>query len=90
MTTNSTNQKQIGGNHYTQPGTIQPWEIIEKNNLNYWAGNVIKYILRAEKKHSDPALQLEDYEKGRHYLEYLIERKRKQYEASKGNSSGDQ
>jgi hypothetical protein len=51
---------------------------------------VIKYILRAEKKHSDPALQLEDYEKGRHYLDYLIERKRKQNEASKGNSSGDQ
>lgn len=88
MTTNST--KQIGGNHYTEPGTIQPWEIIEKNNLDYWAGNVIKYILRAEKKHTDPALQLEDYEKGRHYLDYLIERKRKQYEASQGNSSRNQ
>jgi hypothetical protein len=37
--------KQIGGNHY-KSCKIQPVEYIYANNLDYFEGNVIKYITR--------------------------------------------
>jgi hypothetical protein len=57
--------KQVGGNHYKR--AHQPWEIIEEWELNYWAGNVLKYLLRYKYKNG-----VEDLEKAKHYLEYLI------------------
>lgn len=57
--------KQIGGNHYKKD--IQPWDIIDCYGLNYYEGNIIKYILR--KKNN----RLEDLKKAQHYLEKLIE-----------------
>ena len=62
---NSSNS-QVGGTHYTDLA-IQPWEIIEKNNLNYWEGNVIKYLLR--RKHEN---REQDLAKAIHYLQYLL------------------
>ena len=59
-------KKQVGGKHYKDM-KIQPWEIIEQHNLNYWEGNVIKYLLRNKKNRK------EDLKKAIHYLEYLIE-----------------
>lgn len=61
------NKKQIAGNHYSKH-TIQPWDIIEEYNLDYWAGNVIKYVLRSKDKNGK-----EDLEKALHYLESMIE-----------------
>lgn len=58
--------KQVSGNHYQQ-GTIQPWEIISDWKLDFWTGNVIKYLLRFPYKNGK-----EDLEKAMHYLEYLI------------------
>lgn len=71
---------QEGGDHYKTLG-IQPWEIIEKNNLDYFRGNIIKSleelwcppnILR----HKDVYQELK---KARyyHYIDYLIEREEK-------------
>lgn len=60
---------QEGGDHYKTLG-IQPWEIIEKNNLDYFRGNIIKYILRQKDTY-------QDLKKARHYLDYLIEREEK-------------
>jgi len=60
--------RQVGGTHYTDLG-IQPWDIIEANNLNYWEGNVVKYLLR--RKHEN---REEDLAKAIHYLEYLLKR----------------
>lgn len=57
---------QVGGNHYKK--AIQPWDIISVWGLDYWRGNVIKYVLRAPAKNGR-----EDLEKAIHYLEYLIE-----------------
>ena len=37
--------KQIGGNHY-QHYLIQPYEFISKNELTFFQGNVIKYVIR--------------------------------------------
>ena len=58
--------KQVGGDHYFN--AIQPWDIIRAWDLNYWEGNLIKYALRHQGKG-----KVEDLEKARHYLEYLIE-----------------
>lgn len=58
--------KQIGGDHYVRC-SIQPWEIIERNELNFWEGNIVKYVLRHRMKDGK-----RDLEKARHYLEYLI------------------
>ena len=57
--------RQVGGNHFKK--AHQPWEIIEEWQLNYWAGNVLKYLLRYKYKNG-----VEDLEKAKHYLEYLI------------------
>lgn len=65
--------RQVGGDHYMQTG-IQPWEIWKAYGLDPWQAGIIKYILRAGRKENVPALQ--DYEKARHYLDYLIEREK--------------
>lgn len=63
--------EQIGGNHYRDT-EIQPWDVIRDWKLNYWEGNVIKYVKRWRKKHRTKQGQLEDLKKARHYLDYLI------------------
>ena len=59
-------KRQVGGKHYTQLG-IEPWDIIKANKLNFWEGNIIKYVLRRKGN------RLEDLEKAKHYLDFLIE-----------------
>jgi hypothetical protein len=61
--------RQVGGDHYKR--ACQPWEIIEEWELNYWAGNIIKYVLRYPHKNG-----VEDLEKAKHYLEYLIKKEK--------------
>ena len=56
---------QIGGNHYQLP--IQPIDFITKNKLGFIEGNIIKYVVRHDKKNG-----LEDLEKAKHYLEMLM------------------
>jgi len=63
--------KQVGGDHYEQMA-IQPWEVIQRGDLDFWEGNVIKYVMRYRAKNG-----LEDLKKARHYLDYLIEREQK-------------
>lgn len=53
--------------HYQGDG-MQPFDVIEAFGLDFWAGNVIKYLCRAGKK--GPAL--DDLKKARHYLDYMI------------------
>jgi hypothetical protein len=59
--------KQVGGSHYKNM-VIQPVEFIEKNNLGFCVGNVIKYICRYKNKNG-----IEDLKKAKHYLEILID-----------------
>lgn len=58
--------KQVGGNHYSKH-RIQPFDIIREYGLDFFEGNVIKYILRHKDKNG-----LEDLEKAKHYLEEMI------------------
>ena len=61
-------KRQVGGNHYKKK--IEPWDVIDVYNLNYWEGNAVKYILRDK----DPEKRIEDLEKTIHYLEFEIAR----------------
>lgn len=61
---------QVGGSHYTSLA-IQPWEIIERNQMGFFDGNVLKYLMRFRAKNG-----VHDLEKARHYLDKLIELER--------------
>ena len=63
--------KQVGGDHYSKMD-IQPWEVISRGGLDFFEGNVVKYVMRYRAKNG-----LEDLKKARHYLDYLIEREQK-------------
>lgn len=66
--------KQVGGDHYLK--AIQPWDIIRAWDLNYWEGNIVKYILRHQYKN-----KLEDIEKAIHYLEFIRDNYEELYES---------
>ena len=57
--------KQVGGSHYKKK-KIQPWDIIDEYNLNFYEGNVLKYLLR------EKVDRIEDLSKAIHYLEKEI------------------
>ena len=56
-------------NQHYKKGAMQPWDIIDEWQLDFYEGNVLKYLLRAKHKGS----QLDDYIKAKHYLQRLIE-----------------
>ena len=58
---------QVGGSHYKNM-TIQPVEFIERNNLGFCVGNIIKYVCRYKDKNG-----IEDLKKARHYIDLLID-----------------
>lgn len=57
--------------HYTKGG-VEVWDAIEAWGLDYFRGNVVKYVARAGKK--DPEKEREDLEKARAYLDRAIHR----------------
>lgn len=61
--------------HYTRY-TIQPITFILQNDLPFWAGNVIKYTVRAGYKVYDGMTpkysEIKDLEKAKRYLEMRI------------------
>ena len=68
MTYKKPTDYQIGGAHYTTQ-EIQPIDYIMSNELDFCEGNVVKYITRWRDKNG-----LEDLQKARHYIDFLIER----------------
>lgn len=61
------NTRQVGGDHYLTLA-IKPWEVIEKNHMGFFDGNVLTYLMRFKSKGG-----IQDLEKARHYLDKLIE-----------------
>ncbi len=59
-------KKQVGGSHYQLP--IQPVEYIYKNNLDFFQGNVVKYVTRYKQKNG-----LQDLQKAKHYIDLIIQ-----------------
>jgi len=45
---------------------IQPWDIIDEYNLDFYEGNVLKYLLRTK------GSRKEDLEKIRHYIDKML------------------
>lgn len=72
----SANEMQVGGNHYQT--AIQHWDYVVANDLDYFQGQITKYITRWRKKNG-----VHDLYKARHFLEKYIEVIR-QAEATKG------
>jgi len=64
METEEVMSKQVGGTHYKKK--IQPWTIIDEYKLNYYEGNILKYLLR------DKVDRVEDLQKLIHYAEKEI------------------
>jgi hypothetical protein len=62
----SANDRQTGGSHYLK--AIQPWDYIAANGLDFFEGNIVKYVTRWRQKGG-----VEDLRKARHYLDKLIE-----------------
>lgn len=60
-------KQQYGGNHY-KGLAIEPIEYAYKNNLDFFQGNVVKYITRFRDKNG-----LEDLKKAKHYIDLLIQ-----------------
>ena len=63
----NTLKRQVGGNHYKDM-KIQPWQIIDAHNLDFYEGCVIKYILRRKTNRE------EDLKKAIHCIEHIIEK----------------
>lgn len=57
---------QVGGDHYKK--AIQPWDIIDAFDLDFYEGNALKYLLRRKTN------RLEDLKKCAHYIQACIER----------------
>ncbi len=69
------------GPDYYQRGSINVWDFIRDQGLNFHLGNAIKYIARAGHKDS----KIEDLEKAIHYLENELHHEKDVYfRASQG------
>ena len=66
---------------YYRRGSIEVWDFIRDQDLNFHLGNAVKYICRAGHKHS----KIEDLEKAIHYLENELHHEKDLYfRASQG------
>jgi hypothetical protein len=58
---------QVGGDHYVRHA-IQPWDIIDCYDLDFYEGNALKYLLRRKIGES----RVQDLKKCQHYLERCL------------------
>ena len=64
--TTSANSRQVGGAHYRS--AIQHWDWCAANDLDYFQGQITKYVARWKEKNG-----FEDLLKAQHFLEKYIE-----------------
>lgn len=62
------NTMQVGGGHYKNTEAYEHWDWVADCQLDYFAGNITKYVMRHRKKNG-----VEDLRKAGHYLNKLIE-----------------
>lgn len=60
------NTRQVGGSHYG--AKYQHWDMVIEHDLNYFEGQITKYVMRARKKNG-----LQDLQKAAHFLEKYME-----------------
>lgn len=61
------NDTQVAGSHYKSE--IQHWDFVVANDLNYFEGQITKYVTRCRKK----GQCVQDLKKARHFLDKYIE-----------------
>lgn len=61
------NTRQVGGTHY-KTGGEEHWDRVHRLELDYFQGQITKYVERCWKKNG-----LQDLEKARHFLDKYIE-----------------
>ena len=64
----SANEHQVGGTHYKNPAGLQHWDIVKMFDLDYFQGQITKYVFRWKAKNG-----VEDLKKARHFLDKYIE-----------------
>ena len=64
-----TSESKYSPAHYQQ-GNIQVWDFIADQNLDFFCGNVVKYICRAG--HKPHESQMDDLRKAQVYIEKAI------------------
>ncbi len=64
---NKANDRQVAGDHYKTDG-LQHWDMVQMFELDYFQGQITKYLFRWRKKNG-----IEDLQKALHYLEKYIE-----------------
>lgn len=62
----SANETQVAGSHYKS--TIQHWDYVVANDLDYFQAQITKYVTRWKKKNG-----MTDLRKAQHFLEKYIE-----------------
>jgi len=62
------NEMQVGGNHYMKHGKLQHWDVVRHFSLDYFQGQITKYVFRWRDKGG-----IQDLEKAKHYLDKYIE-----------------
>lgn len=63
----SANDKQVAGNHYGL-SAYQHWDIVVQFQLNYYEGQITKYVMRCRSKNGK-----QDLEKAKHFIEKYLE-----------------
>lgn len=61
------NERQVGGSHY-KTGKLEHWDIVAQNELDYFQGQITKYVMRWKLKGG-----IQDLEKAQHFLEKYVE-----------------
>jgi hypothetical protein len=64
----SANDTQVGGSHYNQHGALQHWDVVAHFKLDYFQGQITKYVMRWRDKGG-----VDDLKKARHFLDKYIE-----------------
>jgi Protein of unknwon function (DUF3310) len=67
QTVHVANDRQVGGSHY-KTGGEEHWDRVARLQLDYFQGQITKYVERWKKKNG-----LEDLHKARHFLDKYIE-----------------
>ena len=62
----SANERQVGGNHYLRE--YQHWDIVNDFGLDYFQGQITKYVMRWRDKGG-----VQDLRKAQHFLAKYIE-----------------
>jgi hypothetical protein len=60
------NERQVGGAHYRT--SMQHWDYVWVNDLDYFQGQITKYVTRWKRKGG-----IQDLEKAKHFLDKYIE-----------------